>query len=168
VGLGPRIIQDKPKAGPAPPMRIESKIGVRAPDEVIWQVVGDLHNWPSWNPIYPKAAGELRIGQRLELTVALPGEPHREIEPRIVDWVPNEQILWTDVAWGGWVKTLRFIEIEEIDKGACIFANGEVFQGTIAGWYGKRHRRAMRKGFAAMCEAVKVRAEALWEEQQRI
>jgi hypothetical protein len=166
VGLGPRLNQVKPSAGPAPPMRIESRIGVRAPAEVIWSLLGDVETWPAWNPIYPKAAGSLRIGGRLELTVALPGEAHRELEPQILDWVPNEQILWSDVTWGGWVKTTRFIEIEEIDKGSCIVSNGELFSGFVARKYGRRHRRAMKAGYGAMSEAIKAQAERLWRDQQ--
>ena len=164
MGLGPRLNQVKPSAGPAPPMRIESRIGVQAPAESIWTLLGDVATWPEWNPIYPKAAGSLRIGGRLELTLALPGEVQREIEPKVIDWVPNEQILWSDVTWGGWVKTLRFIEIEEIDAGSCIVANGELFEGFVARRYGRRHRWAMKTGYAAMSEALKIHAERLWRD----
>lgn len=166
MGLGPRLNQVKPASGPTPPMRIESRIGVQAPAEAIWAVLGDVENWPDWNPIYPKAVGSLRIGARLELTLALPGEVQREIEPKVIDWVPNEQILWSDITWGGWVKSLRFIEIDEIDRGSCIVANGELFSGFVARRYGRRHRHAMRIGYGAMNEALKIHAERLWQEER--
>ena len=66
--------------------------------------------------------------------------------------------------WGGWVKTLRFIEIEEIDAGSCIVANGELFEGFVARRYGRRHRWAMKTGYAAMLEALKIHAERLWRD----
>lgn len=167
MGLGPRLNQNKSdNSGPAPPMRIENRIGIQAPSEIIWEILADVERWPEWNPIYPKAVGSLRIGARLELTLALPGESHREIEPKVIDWVPNEQILWTDITWAGWVKTTRFIEIDEIDRGACIFINGELFVGLVARYYGKKNRRTLKLAFAAMSEAVKIGAEALWRERQ--
>lgn len=149
------------------PPKIESRTGVRAPAHVVWEAISEIGDWPSWNPLYPKAQGELRIGSTLNLTLALPGEPERDFSATVVDWVPNEQILWADVLARGWVKTLRYIEIEALTEESCIFSNGEQFQGFVAQYYMTKARRRMyRQAFAALCDAVRDRAEAAWAARQ--
>ena len=111
----------------------------------------------------PKAAGELRIGEILELTVALPGEPHRQIEPVIFDWTPNDQIHWRLSMMGGLVRSVRFLELEVLGDASCIFSNGELFSGLLGGMVVNSKRRAIRKGFTAMGEALAAKAEATWQ-----
>ena len=148
------------------PPKIESRIGVRAPAHVVWEAISVINDWPSWNPLYPRADGTLRIGEKLKLTLALPGEPERELAVPVIDWVPNEQILWSDVLVRGWVKTLRYLEIEALSDKSCIFSNGEQFQGFLAPYYmTKSRRRVYRNAFEALGETVRDRAEAMWMQQ---
>ena len=154
----------KGQAGAGPP-KIEHRIGVQAPAEVIWEILADLSGWADWNPLYPKAEGALRIGQALNLTLALPGEPHQIIHPVIVDWVPNDQIHWQLSLQYGLVKTIRYIEIEILGPTSCILSNGEIFQGFLGPTVAQSKRRAIRQGFTAMGEALAARAEAIWRAQ---
>ena len=57
------------------PVKLEHRLGIRAPAEAIWDVIADVERWAEWNPLYPKAAGVIRIGAPLELELALPGQP---------------------------------------------------------------------------------------------
>ncbi|HEY5288536.1 MAG TPA: SRPBCC domain-containing protein [Caulobacteraceae bacterium] len=139
--------------------KIEHRIGVRTPAEAVWRVLADIEAWPKWNPLYPKAAGVIRIGAQLDLEVVLPGQAARAIQPTIVDWIPNEQLLWRLRLAGGLVKTTRYFEIEELTPASCIFSNGEMFDGLLGPTIAKRLRRSLREGFRAMGEAVKTRAE---------
>lgn len=148
-------------AGSGPP-KIEHRIGIQAPADVIWEILADIPGWESWNPLYPQAAGELRIGEILELTVALPGEPQRRIEPVIFDWTPNDQIHWRLSMMGGLVRSVRYLELEVLGEASCIFSNGEIFAGLLGGSVANSKRRAIRKGFTAMGEALAARAEAAW------
>jgi len=163
MGLGPRLNPTKKKKAPAPPLKVESRVGIRAPVAVVWEILRDIDGWSEWNPIYPHAAGQIKIGAELALTLALPGEAYRKIMPKIIDWVPEEQILWSDIVWRGWGNSVRYLELEAITKTACFFSNGELFSERISKWYGNQHRRAMKKGFEAMSEALKARAEAAWQ-----
>ncbi|MEI7931902.1 MAG: SRPBCC domain-containing protein [Alphaproteobacteria bacterium] len=167
MGLGPRMMTSqsggfKVQKGPAPPVKIENRIGVQASSEVLWEILSDLPAWGEWCPIYPRAEGTLRIGNRLSLTLTLPDLPEREISPRVLDWVPYAQILWADTAWRSWVTTQRFIEIDELDKASCIVSNGEQFGGFLGDLFVERRRSAMKRGFLAFNEALKARAEAIW------
>ena len=151
-----------PKASGPKGLRIEHRIGIQAPAEVIWDVIHELSQWAAWNPIYPKAAGEIHIGATLDMTVALPGQPAREIQPVVLDWVPNEQLHWRLSLMGGLVRTTRYLEIEPLAEASCIVSNGEIFGGLLGPSAGKQVGRSVYRGFLAMNEALKDRAEALY------
>ena len=144
------------------PEKIEHRIGIKAPAETIWSVLYDIESWSDWNPIYPKAQGAVRIGSTLNLELALEGRKPQVIRPVILDWVPNEQIHWRLDALGGLVNTIRYLEIEKLSETGCIFANGELFRGPLGPLAARSLRAPIRRGFAAMGEAVKARAEASW------
>lgn len=170
-GMGPQIMSLKTEGKPPPPkppggLRIEHRIGVQAPPEVIWEIVHDLPRWGDWNPTYPRAEGAIRIGETLSVTLALPGQPRQELKPVIMDWVPNEQLHWRLSMLGGMIRTLRYIEIQALHDSGCIVDNGELFGGLMGVSLGKRVRPAVRRGFEAMNEALKARAEAIWAERQ--
>jgi hypothetical protein len=159
----------KPGAGGAAPkasgprgVRIEHRIGVQAPAEVIWKTLYDLERWAEWNPLYPKASGAIRIGQPLNLTLAIPGQPEREIHPTVLEWVPNEQLHWRLSLMGGLIRTVRYIEIEQLAEESCIVSSGEIFGGWLGPSAARRMGRAVHRGFVAMNEALKRRAEAAW------
>ena len=150
---------------PKPPsgVRIEHRIGVQAPAEAIWAVIHDLAAWEAWNPLYPKASGEIRIGGTLDLTLALPGQPPQQIRPTVLDWVPNEQLHWRLSLVGGLVRTIRFIEIETLAETSCIVSNGEIIGGLMGPSVARRVGRSVQRGFTEMNEALKARAEAQWQ-----
>jgi hypothetical protein len=145
------------------PVKLEHRLGVRASAEVIWAVLVDIDGWKAWNPLYPQAAGVIRMGAALDLQLALAGQAPRQIRPVVVDWVPNEQLLWRLSMLGGLVKSTRYMEIEELASGSCIFSNGELFEGLLGPTVARRLRGPIRAGFTAMGEALKARAEAAAE-----
>lgn len=169
--LGPQTLSLKTEGKPPPPkppggLRVEDRIGVQAPAEVIWDIVYDLSAWHEWNPIYPEAAGQIRIGETLALKLALPGEAVQEIRPKVLDWVPNEQLHWQLTLMGGFIKTLRYVEITTLGPQNCVVDNGEFFRGLMGPSLARRMGRTVRRGFKAMNEALKARAEAEWRLRQ--
>lgn len=150
------------------PVKLEHRIGVQAPAEVIWESLFDIPGWQAWNPLYPKAAGVVRIGSQLDLELALPGQPSQQQKPIIRDWAPEDHIHWTTRSRWGLTKTVRYIEIEALSETGCIFSNGEIYDGMLGERYASRHRRAIRSGFAAMGEALQQRAEAAWRARQAV
>lgn len=146
-----------------PDIVIEARVGIQAPADAIWEVLQDIEAWPAWNPIYPKAKGTLGYGKPLELTLALPGVPPREIVATVTDWTPDRQLLWSTVMMGGWVKTTRFIDIDPLTENGCIVVIGEGLDGFLSARAARKFGNAMYAGFEAMGEALKARAEALWQ-----
>jgi hypothetical protein len=166
-GMGPKTMNLKTEGKPPPPKaprgyRIEDRIGIQAPAEVIWEIVFDLGRWHEWNPTYPEASGQIRIGDTLDLKLVLPGQPHQQLKAKVLDWVPNEQLHWRLSFLGGLIQTTRYIEIQPLSEAGCIVDNGELFHGLMGKSLGRRMVRPVRQGFKAMNEALKERAEAEW------
>lgn len=170
ASMGPPILSleaHKPPP-PKPPggVRVEDRIGIQAPAEVIWEIVSDLERWAEWNPTYPRASGTLRIGETLSATLVLPGQPPQELRPTVLDWVPNMQLHWQLKLLGGAIRTIRYIEIEALTETNSIVDNGEIFGGLLGPSLGRRMGRTLRRGFNAMNVALKARAEAMWAERR--
>jgi hypothetical protein len=66
----------------------------------------------------------------------------------------------------GLIENVRFLEIETLSETGCIFSNGEIY-GGLMGPSGSavKQRRVIRRGFTALGEALRDRAEALWRER---
>ncbi|HYE44181.1 MAG TPA: SRPBCC domain-containing protein [Caulobacter sp.] len=144
-------------------MRIEHRIGIAANTDSIWEVLSDLEHWGDWNPLYPRAAGTIRIGAALDIDEHVPGLKVHNIRPVVLDWAPYDHIHWKTSMWRGWASSTRFLEIEELAPGSCIFSNGEVFSGLLVDLAVPRSiRPKIRQGFAAMGEALKAEAEKRW------
>jgi len=143
-------------------VKLERRIGIQAPDEIVWEILSDIPGWGSWTGIYPKARGEIRIGNRWTVELALPGEPPRTINPVILDWAPYDHIHWRLDLLRGWARTVRYLEIEKMGEENVIFSNGEIFDGTFGPFIARRLRRKLLDGFEAMNEELKARSEALW------
>ena len=139
--------------------RVEHRIGVAAPPDVIWEVLADLPGWTVWNPLYTRAEGRLLIDAKLTLEQRLEGEGPRTIAAQVVDWVPNSQIHWRE---SGLLRSAtRYLEIEKLTEEGCIFSNGVLVDGALARYATRRGKARLRAGFAAMGEAMKARAEAV-------
>jgi hypothetical protein len=142
--------------------RIQSRIGVQAPAFAVWDVLSDLEGWKDWNPLFTEAEGRLSIGTLMRLRrVRADGKGELE-EVRVVDWVPNEQILWLKVI-APFARSLAFLEIEALSETACVLAAGEVFDGLIGERLGKKQRRELNASWTRLVEAAKARAEATWD-----
>lgn len=145
--------------------KVEHRIGVQAPAQVVWDLIADIPGWPAWNPLYPQAAGVIRKGQRLSLSVALPDQPVEAISPTVLDWTPEDQLHLRTAYAKGLVTTVRYLEIDVMGPQSCVFSNGELFIGLVGGFVGKRMKKPLKQGFTLMGEALRDQAETLWRQQ---
>ena len=138
-------------------LKIEHRVGIRATSDRLWELVSELENWRHWNPIHPGASGKIAFGSTLTVHEAFPGEEPAAVEVKVTDWAPLEQLVW---AQKGFLWTsLRYLEIEELAPGSCIFANGILYEGYRAKSELKRRGRAFKLGFGILGEAIKEKAE---------
>lgn len=147
-------------------VKLERRIGINAPDEVVWEILSDVERWPEWNPMYASARGVIRIGDRWTLERTLRGRPVETINPVILDWAPYDHIHWRMDMARGWARSVRFFEIEKMGAESIIYATGEIFDGWLGGSFARKLRNPVLEAFEAGNEALKARAEAIWKERQ--
>ena len=147
--------------------RIEHRLGIPAPAHAIWQVLSDLESWREWNALYPHCEGKLGYGAELKVTEQLPGFEPVVLAPTVIEWGPDSHIHWrTSQSWG-FLKRVRYFEIDPLSDEGCIFANGEDWYGRQARYVPPARRRAMREAYEAMGEALKARVAATWRAEER-
>ncbi len=138
--------------------RIEKRIGVRAPADRIWEILAELPAWDRWNPVETAVEGTIAYGGAIALTETVPGLPERRAGVRVGEWQPHAQLVWAEKR-GLWFSSLRYFEIEQLEPGSCIFANGLIFSGLRGEMYFDRHRKALRSAVEAVAEGLKAVAE---------
>lgn len=137
--------------------KIEHRLGVRATSDRIWELVSELDQWEHWNPVHPGASGRIGFGETLTIAEAYPSETPRQIQAVVCDWAPREQLVWRTK--GFLWSARRFLEIEELAPGSCIFSNGILYEGYLGKSELKARGAAMKIGFGILGEALKERAE---------
>lgn len=139
--------------------KIEKRVGVRAPSDRIWEVIADLPGWDHWNPVETGASGTIAFGGQINLTEAIEGLPERQVTGRVADWQPNAKLVWTEKR-SFLFNVIRYYEIEELEPGSCIVANGFIFSGFFGEGFHDKHRKTIRNACEAIGEALRKTAEA--------
>ena len=139
--------------------RIEKRIGVRASADRLWEIVADLPGWDRWNPVETSVEGTIAYGGQITLTEAIEGLPERRATVRVGEWQPYAQLVWMEKR-GLWFRSLRYFEIEELEPGSCIVANGFIFSGLRGETFFDKHRSRLRRSVDSVAEAWKTTAEA--------
>jgi hypothetical protein len=138
--------------------RIESRVGVQADAEVIWDIIADLGGWERWNPHEVQVSGAIAYGGTIELTERLPSQAERRVAARVGEWQPMAQLVWMERR--GWLfRAMRYFEIEELAPGRCIVANGAIFSGLRGELFHDRHRQAIKAAYAEIGEGLRRAAE---------
>lgn len=138
--------------------KIEKRIGIRASTDSIWEVVSNLPGWDRWNPIETGVEGTIAFGAEITLTEAIEGLPERRAVTRVGEWQPYAQLVWAENR-GLWFRSMRYFEIEELEPGSCIAANGFLFSGLRGEMFFDKHRKQLRHAVDAVAGAWKAAAE---------
>lgn len=140
--------------------RIESRIGVRASADRIWELLSDLDHWSRWNPYETDVSGQLLVsGGSISLTESLPGFAPRQVTAPLGDWQPLTKLLWSERR-GFLFQSTRYFTINQLDTHSAIVSHGTVFSGLRGELYHDKHRRQIRQAYDAISEQLKAAAEA--------
>lgn len=139
--------------------KIEKRAGVRATSDRLWDLVSDLSRWGEWNPYEREPQGKIGFGAALSLIEAYPGLGERRATARVADWRPYVRLVWTENR-GFLFRTLRYIDIEEVEKGSCIVSSALTFAGLRGELYLDRHKTVLAQAHEDMVARLKAAAEA--------
>jgi len=139
---------------------LHAAIDIDAPAERVWQVVSDFGKYADWNPFIVRAAGAVRVGERLDITISAPGMKPVTFRPRVLDVEPGRLVRWKgEFKLPGLFDGRHALIVDALDGGRSRFTTHEDVTGLLLPFAG-RVMTASQQGFELMAQALKKRAEA--------
>jgi hypothetical protein len=155
------------QTGRPPGPSVEHSIEINVPAEFIWEMLEDVDSWSSWNPIYRTANGSIGLGDRIDMTVALPRMKPQKVAATVARSNPNTELHYGSPALGGLVNAMRYVEIEPTGPQSCIVTNGEAMSGLLGRLLARGVGPRVREALQQMNEALKPTAESRWQQRSR-
>ncbi len=135
----------------------ESRITIQAPREVIWSVLTNAAEFPSWNTTVTKLEGTIAPKQKLKIfTTIVPG---KGFGAKVVELEKNQHMTWSFSAPLGMFKGARTFTLTE-KEGGIEFHTREEFSGWMAGPITKK-MPDLQPSFDEWARCLKVRSEQL-------
>lgn len=139
---------------------LHAAVEIDAPAERVWQIVSDVGHYSDWNPFIIRGAGEPRVGERLDITIAAPDMKPVSFRPRVLDVEPGRLIRWKgQFKVPGLFDGRHALIVDPLDEGRSRFTTHEDVSGILLPFAGKV-MSASQQGFELMARALKERAEA--------
>jgi len=139
---------------------LHSEIDIDATPERVWSVLMDFDAYPAWNPFVTRIAGDKTEGAQLEVRLEPPGGRAMTFKPAVVKHEPNREFRWHGkIAVSGLFDGEHVFIVEPRDGGTR-FVQRERFTGVLVPVLMPMIGNSTHRGFEAMNEALKARAEA--------
>ncbi len=139
---------------------IETGIEIHAPLALVWGILRDFPRYGEWNPLVVRAAGPFVPGEKIEVSVRLPGREAMAFRPTLLVLDEGRELRWRGslAVPGLFVGEHAFIMTER-GAGVLQFVHRERFRGLLVPFLSRRWFERVRQGFESMNEALKARAE---------
>jgi hypothetical protein len=140
-------------------LRTEIDIGASA--ERVWAVLTDFASFADWNPFIRRLEGEATEGGKLAVRLEPPGGRGMTFRPTVTRVDANREFRWLGhVGLPGVFDGEHIFSIEAADGGKARFVQRERFTGVLAPLILRMVRDSTLRGFEAMNQALKERAES--------
>lgn len=137
---------------------ITTSCTVRAPVEAVWSSLVDLDDYRVWNPFIPSAAGTVDVGQRLELTMQVPGGHPVRCQPWVTAVEPRHYLEWLGcTSLPALFEARHSFSLTPLSGDRTLVQQAATFSGLLVPFATARLART-RGGFEAMNAALARRA----------
>jgi hypothetical protein len=137
---------------------LSATIDIDADPMDVWALLTDLQSYPSWNPLFREASGEIAVGNTLVLKSVHPVSKRlMTVQATVVAAVPGRELRWT-AGLKGIIGGQHGFLLTSIAEGTRL-TQSETFSGVLVPLSGKVFARA-EASFAELNQAIKKRAEA--------
>lgn len=134
---------------------ITTEIEIDAPPTDVWATLTDLDRYAEWNPFIIEAAGEVKVGERLDNRMQPPGERAMTFRPEVTVVEPNETFEWLGrLGVSGVFDGRHRFALTELPDGRTRLVQSEQFSGLLVRLMRKRLDGGTTAGFEAMNEAL--------------
>jgi len=136
---------------------VTTHLTVRAPAEDIWKTLTDLDEYRSWNPFLTEAAGTIKVGERLKLTMQVPGGHAMTVRPWVTAVEDHRYLEWLGrLGLPGLLDGRHSFSLTPLPGGRTLLQQSETFTGVLVPLTGSVPTRT-RAGFDAVNEALALR-----------
>ena len=120
----------------------------------VWQTLTDLAGYHRWNPFITAAAGTIKVGERLDVTIRPPGRRAMAFRPWVTAVEQHHYIEWLGrLALPGIFDGRHSFTLTPRAGGRTLLQQSETFSGALMPFAGSTLART-RAGFVAMNEAL--------------
>ena len=140
--------------------QLHTEIAIEATAERVWEILTDFAAYPAWNAFIPCISGPGTVGSRLDLQMRPPSGRGMLFRPTVLAAAPSQELRWLGQLGvpGLFDGEHRFL-IEPLGTNRVRFVQEERFTGLLAPLVLRFIERGTRRGFEAMNQALKARAE---------
>lgn len=140
---------------------ITTNLAIDAPVDVVWQALTQLDGYRRWNPFITAAVGNLRIGDRLDLTIQPPGARAMNFQPWVTAVEEHRYIEWLGrLGMPGVFDGRHSFTLTHVATGRTLLQQSETFSGALIPFSGSILTRT-RAGFKVMNDALAQEASRL-------
>lgn len=137
-------------------------VTIEAPPELVWDFIADFAGWDSWNPLYAQTSGSAEEGETIAFTTSVPGLKPQTVRAEVRAVLPDELLEFTSATRGGLIKSLRYVELDEISPTRCTVTSAQIVGGPLGRFAARALGERIQEGLAAMNLALKSIAERKW------
>jgi hypothetical protein len=141
-------------------MNITTSITINATAEKVWRILTDFENYAQWNPFITSIAGEIKVGNNLQITFTPPNGNAMKFKPILLVANEYKEIKWKGkLLFKGLFDGEHQFEIIDNKNGTVTFVQSEIFTGLLVPLLKKMININTKNGFVLMNEKLKERAE---------
>ncbi|ELY91012.1 SRPBCC domain-containing protein [Natrialba taiwanensis] len=132
---------------------------IDAPPAVVWDVLLEFDSYPEWNPFVRSIEGDPAVEAELEVRIEPPGSRGMTFTPVVVAVEENRRLAWLGRLGVPFIfDGYHEFHLDPIDGGdRTRLLHRETFRGILVPLLFDEQQ--LERGFRAMNEALKVRAE---------
>lgn len=140
--------------------RICTTTDIEASAKDVWEILCDFKEYHNWNPFIISISGKLKAGEVLDAKFKTNNSFGFNLKPLVLNVEENKEIRWKGhFLIMGLFDGEHMLRIEEKENGNVHFINCEKFTGVLAPVLMFLRKRDTEKGFIAMNEQLKKRAQ---------
>ncbi len=139
---------------------ITATTAVDRPAAEVWAVLTETVRYSEWNPFVTELVGNLAPGEKIAVTLQLPGRKAHHLKPRIVEVDAGRSFTWLGgFGMRGVFDARHHFEIRDQGPRACELVQHERLSGVLVPMFRSTLTGPTPRAFVALNEACKARVE---------
>jgi len=140
-------------------VNISTTTPIGASAEKVWSVLAATDRYADWNPLVRRLVGELRVGQRVEVDLQLPGRKLHRMKPLIVEVSPGRAFEWLgSVGPKGIFDGRHRFEVRPVAAESCELVQSERLSGVLVPFFRSMLTGPTPEAFVALNDALAAEA----------